>query len=165
MVGFPSLFDCAINEVVKKLTIIVFALFLAFDVLAQSASWVHGMSGRVYKWTDDSGNVHYTQYPPDNRAYEEVDKADVPTAQQGTPDQAGSETAGDGSTSGKGGGVTAEEQNKQNCITANDNLTLLSTPLAEVTYVGADGKTVVVDDKQRAARIEQAKKNIAEYCK
>ena len=140
-------------------------LFLAFDVLAQSASWVHGISGRVYKWTDDGGNVQYTQYPPDNRPYEEVDRADAPALQPDASDQVGDETAGNESAPAKGGGLTPDEQMKQNCLTATDNLTLLSTPLAQVTYVGADGKTVVVDDKERAARIEQAKKNIAEYCK
>jgi hypothetical protein len=134
-------------------------------VFAQRASWVHGQSTHVYKWTDDDGMIQYTQYPPGKRKYELVERAAAVESGAEIGDAASADAQGGGDQASDGAGVTVSEQNKQNCITATNNLILLENPLANVTYAGPDGKTVPISQKERTARIEQARKNIAEYCK
>lgn len=149
----------------RIIPILLTLLLILPEVFAAGPSWVHGISGSVYKWTDDEGNVQYTQYPPANKAYEQVERASVPAGQVEESDTAAGEGNDGAGQSDPGVGVTVDEQNKQNCITATNNLILLENPLANVTYVNPEGKTVQIDSKEKAARIEQARKNIAEYCK
>jgi len=154
----------------RILLLALVCLLLAPSAFAAKPAWVHGQAERVYKWTDDHGNIQYTQYPPDRREYEEVERA-YPVApgsdsagQSG--DEASSTTDGSGAAQeASDSGVTVSEQDKQNCITASNNLVLLENPITNVTYVGKEGKTVSIDEKERAARIQQAKKNIEQYCK
>jgi len=56
------------------------------------------------------------------------------------------------------------DQMRQNCNAAQESLRSLQAG-TRISSINAQGETVVLDDSQRAARVEQAKKAVAENCK
>lgn len=137
------------------------------SVLFLLACGVHAddkLSDRVYRWVDDDGQVQYTQYPPPDKDYTEIAKPAV------TEEQAAEQAGGDAasppaaSAASSAEGLTPKEQANRNCVTATNNLALLETSSTQIVYYGSDGKSVNLPDEERAARIEQAKQNIAEFC-
>ena len=155
-----------------KLLLILMGCFLLVPLLHAegTSSRLQGLSDRVYKWVGDDGKTQYTQYPPDNRKYEEVERT---YSSADSDEQAADESsapvgdAGENGTAPKSGteGGGADELTKRNCVTAQNNLVLLEAPQVGITYMDAEGNTIEVDAKERAARIKAATKQVAEFCK
>jgi len=146
-------------------------LFVAPGYAGETTKWT-SQPGGVYKWKDQKGQVHYTQYPPAGVESEKVEEVEpsYPT-QLGAP-QATDQSSAIAATPGDQAGAEPTDQlskerelMQKNCITAKQNLVLLQSKAANLTYVDDEGNVVKVDDKERAARIEAAKKNAVEFCK
>ena len=62
-------------------------LFLTVTTIAVAASSA-AISGEIYKWTDDAGNVHYEDRPTENQAVERLQIASRSTDNAAIRDQA-----------------------------------------------------------------------------
>ncbi len=129
---------------------------------------------RIYKWVDANGDVHYSeQAPPESKARElkvqsrpadtaELDrlkeKAGLTPPKEGakTPEEALAPTAADKAADAK--------QRQKNCQIARKNLEVLGTS-RRVATKDEKGNYVRLDDNQRQAQMEQARKQIEENCK
>lgn len=138
--------------------LLLICLMLMPAVYAENLYYEGGQYGRVYKWADDYGNVHYTRHPPEYGSYSEINQA-PPTRGQVTDEGAGHLISPDAE-------LSANEIIKRNCIIARNNLALLQGVSAKkLTYVNSEGKVVGVDDQEKAARVQAAKNQISLYCK
>lgn len=124
----------------------------------------------VYKWTDDRGITHYTQYKPLKYKSELVDGPPPPPssapdlnqpyaseiekrAQQRKEQQASSQAS-----------ASNNDFNAQQCATAKKNLNALRSQ-GRVSFVDSSGQQIYMDDAQKQARIQEANKQIEFYCK
>ena len=126
----------------------------------------------IYKWTDDQGEVQYTQFPPPGRKTERL---------HGSPPPAESpETIENGLQKQV---ETMEQQNKEqlqgakdakqwaeiqkirrnNCETAHKNLVNLQRG-GNVRYLGPNGEVIRLTDEERQKRIDEANSQITENC-
>ena len=123
---------------------------------------------QVYKWTDASGVVHFSDAPPPK------DAKDVQLMRVSGSDRPRSvETAANGepvsNPEGENGGTPAappdpKDANAKACATARNNLEILNSKMP-VSVTGPDGKALPLDDKARAAQIAAANANVELYCK
>ena len=145
-------------------------LFLATPVQAE-----------VYKWTDDSGSVHYTdQPPPKAKSKTEPHKLNIKsqpappasTSKTASPKSANEldlefrkrRTANEEAKSKEQKAEAEAKTNKQNCIQAQGNLRNLQEG-GRVAEFTASGEKVPLDDAARQRAIEGAKKAVAGWCK
>lgn len=119
----------------------------------------------MYKWVDRDGNVIYSELPPPDakdvkaiapppRVPEAVPAPVAPAAQPAQDvqkDQANAKQI-----------ARFEEARRKNCEAAKRNLETYRIARRIRT---ADQELIVLDDATRAARIEQAEKDVATYCK
>jgi hypothetical protein len=115
----------------------------------------------VYKWQDDNGIVHYTEYPPEGRASEMIttnhkapSQPYVPGAQADDPKTPATPSA------------TPEKQaeDKKYCEIARKNLeTLQQHP--RIRKQDKDGNYYYLDEGQKQAEVNTATKGVADYCK
>ena len=119
----------------------------------------------AYKWTDDKGEVHYSQTPPTATKVEVIktpanaDSAPATTAPQS------SDTAPAGTTSTPEAAKAEDAAIRaKNCATARRNKDALKNT-GEVTVKDANGLLHNLTPDERKTRNEEAEKNIKEYCK
>lgn len=128
----------------------------------------------LYKWTDEEGNVHYSQSPPESNSAEKIVTDEAP-ANQGEANngemadgQDGASAEGDKQATDENGipvdagqDPAIAEKRRKNCEIARQNMNTykeyrkIRTP---------DGKMVIMSDEMRAAKIDEAQKMIEEYC-
>ena len=126
----------------------------------------------IYKWTDDQGEVQYTQFPPPGRPAEilhGVRPPDESTESAGTDLQKQLETV-EQQNQEQLQGAKDEKQwaqiqkiRRDNCKTARQNLVNLNRG-GNVRYMGADGKVMRLTEEERQKRIDEANKQIKENC-
>jgi hypothetical protein len=124
----------------------------------------------MYKWTDEQGNVHYSQQPPRDKQYERM-KVDKAPRSASTPPASSSSTgtSGGSQTSGESSGSTTVEDElaknaeirKKNCEAAKKNLQVFQVYRR---VKGEDGKIRVVTEKEREEQIQRSKEAIREFC-
>lgn len=145
-------------------------LLFALICVISSACMAKG-SEQVYKWTDASGVVHFSDAPPPR------DTANVQTMRVSGGDRPREVTAdntenaensaasksGDDATQ-KGVVADAKADRAKNCTTARENLSLLQSHFP-VNMTGADGKAQPLDDSARTKQIGDAQALIDIYCK
>ena len=139
--------------------------------LCFAAASAHAGQGQVYKWTDASGVVHYSDAPPPkdvaNVQTVRVSGGDRPhaIAQDTTEsgDQPKDTQSGNPAPQTTSMPDTADNRVKA-CDTARNNLDLLNSKFP-VSVTGSDGKAQALDDKQRQSQIADAQAQIALYCK
>ncbi|HEY9147650.1 MAG TPA: DUF4124 domain-containing protein [Gammaproteobacteria bacterium] len=124
-----------------------------------------GHAATLYKWTDDEGNVHYSQTPPENRKADQMQIKD--SAPSGAPSQtpaAEEEQAADESEPPADAGQDPKvvEIRKRNCETARGNLEVYKTS-ARIRQ--ADGSIMALSDEMRENLIQEAEKMIEENCR
>lgn len=148
---------------------------------------------QTYRWVDKDGKVRYGDFPPAGIKGTPL-KAPAGGAAPPSPPAAGKDAAskaGAPAKDAKKGPLTPAEQeqayrerqlkakeakeksdkeqaeaeqNKQACASAQEGLRGYERG-GRISTVNAQGETVFLDDAQRAARIEQMRKTIAEACK
>jgi hypothetical protein len=126
----------------------------------------------IYKWTDDQGEVQFTQFPPPGRKAERLRGASPPAQspeisendlqkQVETMEQQNKEQL----QGAKDAKQRAEIQKirSSNCETANKNLVNLQRG-GNIRYMGPDGNVIRLTDEERQKRIEEANAQIKENC-
>jgi hypothetical protein len=138
----------------RRLPLALALLLLAPAVVAQ-----------VYKWTDARGTVHYSETPPpQGTPFKRISTAG---AEQPSPPVATATTAATPSparpaTSDNGELPNTPENRAKVCTSLKTNLDLLKGKDAVVMEQG--GKTVALDDSQRAQQVALAEKQYQQFC-
>jgi hypothetical protein len=140
---------------------------LVFTVSSPAAD-----SQNMYKWTDDQGEVHYTQFPPPGRKTE-IMQPPPPPAEPPTGSENDLQKQLD----------TIKQQNdkqlqetreadqqaeiqkirKKNCETAHKNLMNLNRG-GNVRYMGPNGEAIRLTEEERQKRIDETNQQIKENC-
>ena len=115
----------------------------------------------MYKWTDEKGNVHYSQHPPRDKQYERIKKQKAPP-----PSSAPTYTTPSFSQDPADEKVAKEvaknkEIRKKNCEAAKNNLRVYSV---HRRVKGQDGLIRVVPWPEREKKMAEAKEQIKEFC-
>jgi FKBP-type peptidyl-prolyl cis-trans isomerase len=146
---------------------ILAALLLAMPPLAASAE--------IVKWVDDKGQVHYSdQAPPQAKKAKTLNLPAAPSAPPPPPAEAKStaekerdfqQRRMDAEAAEKKAAEAQKqaEQDRRNCAAARSNLQSLES--GRVVRYDENGEKVFLDDAQRAAAMEQARKDISQWCK
>jgi len=120
-----------------------------------------------YKWTDEKGNIHYSQHPPAEGSYERMKVDKSPPSAADTAVEAPTQPSADAGKSATGNKVVKEELAKsqelraKNCEAAKKNLEVLTV---YKRFKDKDGNVVRMDDNVREQKIEEAKQHISEFC-
>jgi Domain of unknown function (DUF4124) len=126
----------------------------------------------IYKWTNDQGEVQYTQFPPQGRPVEILHGA-LPPAQ--SPETAGNDLQKQLDTMEQQNEKQQQETRdaeqraeiqkirKKNCETARQNLINLNRG-GNVRYMGPNGEAIRLTEEERQKRIDETNKQIKENC-
>lgn len=148
-------------------TLALLCFLLVFTTAAQSGD------NKIYKWTDDKGEVHYTQQPPQNRESVTVRPAPPPP---GNPEaerselQQQMENLDQRQQEAAKRSAEAEQQasnqkiREKNCATARRNLAELQQGGIK-RYRLPNGEVLRLNEEDRQKRIAEANKQIEENCK
>ncbi|MGH8042704.1 MAG: DUF4124 domain-containing protein [Rudaea sp.] len=146
----------------RKLVLLALSCFVVVGAYAADQ--------QVYKWTDASGVVHFSDSPPPKDAQNvqmiRLSGSDRPRSVGTTENSEPGSKPADADANATGGNAAASpsDANAKACATARNNLDLLDSKMP-VSVTGADGKPIPLDDKARQAQIAAANANIALYCK
>ena len=128
---------------------------------------------RIYKWVDAQGNVQYSEQRPPGVKTEELSIKTAPADTQELDrlkEQAGFTTKEGAKTPEEALAPTGqdkaqmEKDRQENCRVARENLRVLETS-RRVASKDEHGNYVRLDDNQRQAQMEAARKQIEQYCK
>ncbi len=141
----------------------ILALFLSFSALSETEI--------IYKWVDAKGNVKYTQNRPEGDIkyqiirYKRNDKKVTPSIPKSTSSSAKiSKEEISANSSVQDVARKNQEIEKKNCEISKSNLETLQGK-NRIKYKNEAGEEVFLNDEERAERIQQAKDNVARYCK
>lgn len=113
----------------------------------------------MYKWTDEHGEVHYTQTPPLDR---EAQKMAAPRPVDAPPETA--QPTQEKPVTATTPKPPSEEDiriKKQNCETARSNLNIYQTA---PRVVDKEGSIIGWTNQERAEKIKEAQDQIKKYC-
>lgn len=122
-----------------------------------------------YKWTDDNGQVQYTQLPPKDRPYETI-RTRVKDGSNASAEGSAAVTkkatdAATAPTKGELAEAKAEaEKMARNCEIAKQNKEMLQTA-AKVRVTDKDGNPRHLTDEERKERMQATDVQIDNYCK
>jgi hypothetical protein len=148
-------------------TLALLCFLLVFTTAAQSGD------DKIYKWTDNNGEVHYTQQPPRGREAVTVRPAPPPP---GNPEAERSEleqqmeNLDQRQQEAAKRSAEAEQQasnqkiREKNCATARRNLAELQQGGIK-RYRLPNGEVLRLNEEERQKRIAEANKQIEENCK
>lgn len=127
------------------------------------------MADVVYKWTDEQGDVHFSDRPQDGS--QAIDMQVSP--RYPSPSQPQSSAEGEKPQEGKDaqdGGrqqvVDAEKQRevrRKNCATARETLRR-NKNLGRMYRIGADGERHYLSDKERNQVLERSRSDVEKWC-
>jgi len=126
-------------------------------------------AARIYKWVDEEGNVQYTQKPPPDRPSETVDVATSGPSTAPEDEQEGEQSAdaepgeAEQAPAPEQLAMEQEEQIRQNCEIARNNLKLLESGVRVQTRDEA-GNPVILDDEAREEELAEARKQVQTFC-
>lgn len=128
-------------------------------------------AGKVYKWVDKDGNVHYSEHPQGKSSQElHIPAAPTPSPEQQQLIEKQREQLLDYSDKQKEQKAKQTQEKKEAeqlakyCEQARANIKQMEQSSPLITK-DKDGKEVYLDEKMRASKIEELKKYIAENCK
>lgn len=130
---------------------------LLLSLLLAPIAFTHA-SG-LYKWTDENGDVHYSQIPPTERPSKVItpDLSQAPAAGKGV-NKANTSPAPEGMTTTDD---TDAQLKRKNCEAARTNL---ATFQSFEKVVQPDGTEVVLSAEMRESKIKETMKQITYYC-
>jgi hypothetical protein len=143
------------------------ALLIALLLIAPLAP-----ASGIYKWVDENGQVHYSQSAPANTPAEQMPAAPPPANDPAAirGDLQRQLEAFDERRAERDEAFAEKKQKeevaairKQNCETARKNLEKLHRG-GNNAYMTPEGEVIRLTDEDRAARIEAARKGIADNC-
>ena len=136
-----------------------FSIILVFLSLLVSTS----LTAATYKWTDESGNVVYSQQPPKSGPYELIKGLKHSRTSAGESSGTESQSNSEDAQTGGNKELSAEDQKlkKQNCEAAKKNLEVYKV---YTRVKGSDGKVTTLSDEERQKRIEEAQNQVNLFC-
>jgi len=126
--------------------------------------------GKIYRWTDKNGEVHYSGVAPMGvkatmvKVYDDNSDSGSPAGAQpaatSQPQPAKQETTATGKN-----GLTAKQEAaiQQNCKYARRNLATFKNPAIR-RFLGPDGKVHRYTEKQRQQKIKENQDYIRQFC-
>lgn len=120
-----------------------------------------------YKWTDDNGQVQYTQIPPKDRPYETIKTRSKQPEAAVAAAKAGADGKKTDPAEVKGELAVAKaeaEKLARNCETARQNKELLTTA-AKIRMTDKDGNPYHLSDDERKQKLAATEQQIQNYCK
>ena len=143
-------------------SISIFLVFLSFLVSAT-------VSATTYKWTDENGNVVYSQHPPKSGSYERI--TGLKKSRSSAPEELSeaekaqakkmAETQENLEKAEKELVVRTKEVEQRLCEQAKNNHDAYTR---NKRFMGEDGKIFRMDDNEREQKIKEAEEAIKEYC-
>lgn len=148
-------------------------LMFPFALVTSLLLWHGSVSAEVYKWTDEQGEVQYTQVPPptgiqSTRLGPAAPPADNPATITGHLEERikASEEANKqqlDASQKQQKQIEIRKIRQQNCVAAHNNVEQLNRG-GQVRYRTSDGEVLHLSDEDRNKRIEEARKQIKENC-
>lgn len=122
----------------------------------------------VYKWTDDQGDVHFSDRPQNgSQAIDMQVSPRYPSPSQPQASSKGEKPQEDeGAQDGGQQVVDAEKQRevrRKNCATARETLRR-NKSLGRMYRIGADGERHYLSDKERNQVLERSRSNVEKWC-
>ncbi len=116
----------------------------------------------LYKWTDEEGNVHYSQIPPTERPSKVITAEHPYLPQSPAADKAVNKANAQPAPEGMTNAEDAEAQLKRkNCEAARTNL---ATYQSFEKIVQPDGTDLILSAEMRESKIKETMKQITFYC-
>lgn len=130
------------------------------------------VQAEIYKWTDENGQVNYTQQPPADRPAEQIEAPPPPPidpekAQQQVEELIESQEAADAAEAerqqAEQAAEAAEQMREENCQTARNNLEQYqNNPGRRV--MNADGEVTRPTEEERQEKIAEYQQQVDEFC-
>lgn len=140
--------------------IVSLPLALSFMLVA---SFSNAAPGKVYKWTDEKGLVHYSQRPPLGTQTEVV-KPDISHSEPVSYQAPGDDKAKDGKkVEKKADDEKSALKDPERCDSARKNLDTLKT-YARIKIKGDDGEYRFLTPEEQTQKTAEATKAIEESC-
>lgn len=133
-------------------TITALLIFLSLSFFITGAQAVS-----LYKWTDEAGNVHYSQSPPEDRNAEEMQVKDEPAPEMPEQEQAMDSAPPEGI----GQDPERLKIRQRKCEIARNNLAVYE---ASNRVQKEDGSIIVLSEEMRKMKIEEAQEKVKEFC-
>jgi hypothetical protein len=160
------------NEVHMKN--VIYLLFVALIVMLLSAS-SSTFAGKIYKWTDANGKVHYGERPPNGKAEQMKVKGTstfgaTPTAVPSNKGDAASKFLESVAAERKEKNETTDKLAKEKEI-SDKNCSIARRQVASLNQGGRryevdeKGERTYLDEVAIKSRLSEAQKKVAEWCK
>lgn len=137
----------------------ILGVLLLFSGLAVFAP-LHAAS--LYKWTDEEGNVHYSQTPPEKQQAEKMHVKDSPASAQQPPAAQEEDAEADGMPEGAGQDPAVVEAKQRNCEIARSNLEVYKS---SEKIQQPDGSVITLSDEMREMKVKEAQAMVDANCK
>lgn len=142
------------------------AIFM--PVVLLSATFIaHTASAEMYKWTDKSGETHYTQTPPpaDAQGKDIEDEIRLSTGKLGNtiPEQANKGKPEDEMDKAREEGEKSDQKHRDFCAQQADALKQM-TANALIKWKDAEGERFLTAE-EKASKMQEMEKNINSMCK
>jgi hypothetical protein len=141
----------------RIIKITAFALLLPATAMAQ-----------IYRWTDSSGQIHYSQTPPDEGSYERVNPAAGPTGSDGGGVRSflsGTDKAEAEAAKVHQQQLQAKADKAERCAKARERISFLEQNTAHRLMVkGADGQPSRMTNEQFDQEVGEARKAETANC-
>lgn len=142
-----------------KNTSTTLALSLSFALLFLASSYAFSVPGKVYKWTDEKGLVHYSERPPLGIQTEIV----KPETGHSEPVNYGSAASEKAKEEKKANTEKSSRKDPERCDVARKNLDTLKT-YARIKIKGDDGEYRFLTPDEQQQKTNEATKAIEESC-
>lgn len=123
------------------------------------------LAGNTYKWTDDNGQIQYTQLPPNDRPYTVIKSTTSPISEEAAENSLTSKQSDKANPKAAAGEYSSAEKEKlaKNCDIAKQNREMLRTA-AKIRVTDDKGEPRHLTEEERKARLADTEKQIQFYC-
>jgi hypothetical protein len=154
----------------------MFVRYVLFFIFIHSLSAIAATETmQVYRWTDNSGTVHLSEFPPEDKNHKfNVEKIQVsipvlePPKEQNNNERMAhiKQYIEDRETARKFQIATTNtaKKDKKNCELARENLALYQSGQRIRTHVNDSSEVQILSEQERIKRIKRSEKNIQSYC-
>jgi hypothetical protein len=136
-----------------------FTIGLAALCLATAA-----LGGQVYRWQDDSGQIHYGQQPPSDVKAKPVNTPRNQTAERNAQ-QATAKDQSSSDESSDSAGTVDKEYTKKQCRKARTAVTNLKDGGPDGRYTNENDEIIKYSKKEYNQRLKKNQKFIRRFCK
>ncbi|NQD38930.1 DUF4124 domain-containing protein [Permianibacter sp. IMCC34836] len=142
------------------------SLRIAATIAAALMVTVVAHAADSYKWTDDNGQVQYTQIPPKDRPYETIrTRVKEPTATTTTSSKPAAAKESEAAAKGDVAVAKAEaDKLARNCEVAKQNKEMLQTA-AKIKITDKDGTERHLTDEERKEKLAATELQMQNFCK